>query len=64
MFAGTQLSETAKRQARMSVEWRMPYFSHVFGVLSVKSSIVSLPAGCSPMTMSRKHLGRAMFGCG
>jgi hypothetical protein len=33
-------------------------FSHVFGVLSTKSSIVILPAGSVPMWMSKKTLGR------
>ena len=38
----------------------MAYFSHVRGVLSLKSSITSLPAGSSPMLTSRKTRGRAM----
>ena len=32
-------------------------FSHVLGVLSANSSIVSLPAGSSPMFTSRKTRG-------
>lgn len=36
------------------------YFSHVLGVLSVKSSIVIRPAAEVPIWMSRKTRGRLM----
>jgi len=35
---------------------RVTYFSHVFGVLSLKSSITRRPAGSEPIVTSRKHL--------
>ena len=35
----------------------LAYFSQVLGVLSVNSSIISLPAGSSPMLTSKKTLG-------
>jgi len=38
-------------------EWVLIHFSHVFGVLSVKSSIVRRPAGSASMVTSRKTLG-------
>lgn len=44
-------------------KYKMTYFLHVLGVLSLKSSIVILPNSSEPLCTSRKTLGRtAIFG--
>jgi len=46
---------------RLTYGCLVSYFSVVFGVLSMKSSMVNLPAGCSPTLTSRKTRGRCTF---
>ncbi len=63
VLAGAQLTETAcslpsAHPRSLTDGCLISYFSAVFGVLSVKSSMVNLPAGCSPMLTSRKTRGR------
>ena len=59
----TQLAETTWLLSASSAlvprtPYLLPYFSHVFGAWSVKSSKTSLPAGCPLMSTSRKVRGR------
>ena len=63
VLAGAQLAEAVVSDCQQVGAWRITqdtHFSHVLGVLSTKSSMVSLPTGSSPMLMSRNARGRCM----